>query len=91
MSHLPDLVRQAKDNAISEDIDHWQHATGALLEPANALVTAIKDGLEHAGLRLGIVQTGLRRASGPGNKDTESRGDMVQPGTPSSPHISRAN
>jgi hypothetical protein len=82
MSHLPDLVRQAKDNAISEEIAHWQNATGALLEPADALVTAINEGLEHAGLRLGIVQTGLRRTSRPECKDTESRGDMVQPGDP---------
>lgn len=82
MSHLPDLVRQAKNNAISEEIDHWQNATGALLEPAGALATAVNEGLEHAGLRLGIVRTGLKRASRSGCNDTESRGDIVQPGDP---------
>jgi hypothetical protein len=80
MSHLPDLVRQAKDNAISDENAHWQKATGALLEPANALVTAINEGLEHAGLRLGVVKTRLRHSSRPECRDTESRGDMVLPG-----------
>ena len=82
MSHLPDLVQQAKDNAISEENTHWQKATEALLEPANVLVTAINDGLEHAGVQLGIVHARPRRGSGPGFKDTESQGDVVRPGDP---------
>jgi len=82
MSHLPDLVQQAKDNAINEENVHWQEATGALLEPASALVTAINEGLEHAGLQVGVIHTRLRRGSRSGRKDTESLGDMVQPGDP---------
>ena len=82
MSHLPDLVQQAKDNAINEEKVHWQEATGALLGPSNALVTAINEGLEHAGLQVGVIHTRLRRGSRPGRKDTESQGDMIQPGDP---------
>lgn len=80
MAHLPDLVQQVKDNAISEENARWQESTGALIEPAQALVIAINEGLEHAGLQLGVLHTRTRRASRPGCKDTESRGDMVQPG-----------
>jgi hypothetical protein len=82
MSHLPDLVQQAKDNAINEENAHWQEATGALLEPANALVTAINEGLEHAGLQLGLVHPRSKRTLRSGHKDTESQGDMVHPGDP---------
>ena len=80
MAHVPDLVQQVKDNAISEENARWQEATGALIEPAHALVTAINEGLEHAGLQLGVVHTRPGRASKPACKDSESRGDMVQAG-----------
>ena len=82
MAHLPDLVQQVKDNAISEENSRWERATGALFGPAHALVAAINEGLEHTGLQLGVVHTRPGRASRPGCKDTESRGDMVQPGDP---------
>lgn len=82
MSHLPDLVQQAKKHAFNEESAHWQQATGALLEPANALITAINEGLEHAGLQLGVIHTRLRRGSRSTRKDTESQGDMIQPGDP---------
>ena len=82
MAHLPDLVQQVKDNAISEENSRWGRATGALFEPAHALVAAINEGLEHTGLQLGVVHTRPGRASRPGCKDTESRGDMAQPGDP---------
>jgi len=76
MSHLPDLVQKAKDNAIGAENAHWQEATGTLIEPAQALISAINEGLEHAGLQLGIVHARL------GRKDTESQGDMIRPGDP---------
>lgn len=82
MAHLPDLVQQVKDNAISEENARWQESTGALIEPAHALVVAINEGLEHAGLQLGVVHKRLGHASKPACKDAESRGDMVQPGDP---------
>lgn len=74
MSHLPDLVQKAKDNAIGVENAHWQEATGTLIEPAQALVSAINEGLEHVGLQLGIVHAQL------GHQDTESQGDMIRPG-----------
>lgn len=76
MSHLPDLVQQASDNAIGSGNAHLQESTGALIEPASALVAAINEGLEHAGLQLGVVHTRL------GRKDTEFQGDMIRPGDP---------
>src|SRR4051812_48430090 len=82
MTHLPDLVQQSKDNATSVENTHWQEAMGALMDPAHALVIAINEGLEHAGLQLGVVPTRVRRSSMPGGKDTESQGDMIQPGDP---------
>ena len=74
MSHLPDLVQKAKDNAIGVENAHWQEATRTLIEPAQALISAINEGLEHAGLQLGIVHARL------GHQDTESQGDMIRPG-----------
>jgi len=82
MTHLPDLVQQSKDNATGVENTHWQEATGALIEPAHALVAAINEGLEHAGLQVGVVPRRVRRSSMPGRKDTESQGDMIQPGDP---------
>ena len=76
MSHLPDLFQQARDNAIGSENAHLQEATGALIEPAHALVAAINEGLEHAGLQLGVGHTRL------GRRDTESQGDMIRPGDP---------
>ena len=75
MSHLPDLVQQARVDAIEIEDAHWQKATDALVEPAHALVAAINEGLEHAELQLGVVHTR-------GRKDTESQGDMIRPGDP---------
>jgi hypothetical protein len=60
----------------------WHEAMDALIEPANALVLAINDGLEHAGLQLGIIHRRPKRGVGPGQKDAESRAGIVQPGTP---------
>lgn len=60
----------------------WRGATEALIEPAHALITAVNDGLEHAGLQLGIIHRRSKRGGERGNKDAESRGDMAQPGDP---------
>lgn len=76
MSHLPDLIQKVKDNAIGVENAQWQESTGTLIEPAQALISAINEGLEHAGLQLGIVHARL------GRKDTESQGDMIRPGDP---------
>jgi hypothetical protein len=82
MSHLPDLLQQANEDVTEASKARWQESTGALIEPADALVIAINDGLEHAGLQLGIIHTRLGPDLRPGSKDTESRGDMIQPGDP---------
>jgi hypothetical protein len=60
----------------------WHEAMDALIEPANALVLAINDGLEHAGLQLGIMNRLSDRGAGFEHKDAESRAGIVQPGTP---------
>jgi hypothetical protein len=60
----------------------WYEAIEALIEPANTLVLAINDGLEHAGLQLGIINRRPERGAGSGPKDVESRSGIVQPGTP---------
>jgi hypothetical protein len=60
----------------------WHEAIDALIEPANALVLAITDGLEHAGLQLGIIHSRRERGVGSEQKDVESRAGIVQPGTP---------
>lgn len=62
--------------------DLWCGATEALIEPAHALITAVNDGLEHAGLQLGIIHRRFERGVGLKNKDAESRGSMTQPGDP---------
>jgi hypothetical protein len=59
----------------------WHEAIEALIEPANALVLAINDGLEHAGLQLGIIHRRSERGVSFGHKDGESRAGIVQPGT----------
>lgn len=58
----------------------WRGATEALIEPAHSLITAVNDGLEHAGLQLGIIHRRFEHGGEPGDKDAESRGDMRQPG-----------
>ena len=60
----------------------WRGATEALIEPAHALITAVNDGLEHAGLQLGIIHKHRERGDKSGHKDEESQGGMIQPGDP---------
>jgi len=80
MSHLPDLLQQANQNVMDIEKSRWQEATGALVEPTHALVSAINEGLEHAGLQLGIIHARLAPGSRLGRKDAESQGDIIQPG-----------
>ncbi|KAL1296546.1 hypothetical protein AAFC00_000051 [Neodothiora populina] len=68
----------------------WQEAVGALVEPATALIEAMKDGLEHAGLQLEIIpKPGTKNFLGfmPGAKrnaktDREAQGETIKPGSP---------
>jgi hypothetical protein len=58
----------------------WHEAMEALIEPANTLVLAINDGLEHAGLQLGIIHRHSERGVASGHKDAESSAGIVLPG-----------
>jgi hypothetical protein len=82
LSHIPDLLQQANENVTDIGNAYWQEAIGALIEPAHSLVAAINEGLEHAGLQLGVIHTPLGHDFRPGSKDTEFRGDATQPGDP---------
>lgn len=100
MSHLPDLLRAAQGDDpgsnVSSDTDDpsqpieignaiWRSAVTALIEPASTLIEALKDGMEHAGLRLEVIHK--TKAANRGSKaqhqhDTEFTGDMISPGDP---------
>lgn len=68
----------------------WQNSIGALIEPATAVIEAMCDGLEHAGLQLEIIpRPGTKRFSNwmPGVKrsektDREAEGEIIKPGHP---------
>lgn len=70
-----DIASVSTDNAGS-GFALWRDATEALTMPTQNLITAISDGLEHAGLQLGIIHRRLE----PGHDDAESRGGVQQPG-----------
>lgn len=76
-----ETVESPEKNAGSGD-SLWREATEALIEPAHALVRAVNEGLEHAGLQLGIIKRRLAPGSDSGSKDAEAQGDIVQPGDP---------
>jgi hypothetical protein len=75
--------------ALSQSVETgnalWRLAVVALIEPASTLIEALKDGMEHAGMQLGVIHK--TKAANRGSKaqhqhDTESTGDMIFPGDP---------
>lgn len=75
----PDTTRNIASSSAKNagnKVALWREATEALIMPMHSLIAAINDGLEHAGLQLGLI----RRRAQSGHKDAESHGGTTQPG-----------
>ncbi|KAI5203696.1 hypothetical protein E4T39_04007 [Aureobasidium subglaciale] len=79
----PDINADSTSKMSTEDNDAvWSNSIRALIVPANDLVNAIVDGLEHVGLVLEIIHESKpsRRAGSKDQPDLESRGELMIPG-----------
>ncbi|RDW58136.1 hypothetical protein BP6252_13547 [Coleophoma cylindrospora] len=84
-----DTTKPPRNYSQNEYDVAWKSSVGALLEPTNSLIEAIKDGLEHAGLQLEIIPRpgtknflnwipGVRRNA---QTDVEAEGELLKPGS----------